>query len=87
MANLKQLTATGNVTTLKSRLHSVSLTAAAAAATLELRDGTGTAVRLSLSAPIATTVTWTAGSDGVYSATAIHATLGGAGAVASFEYS
>ena len=85
--DLKQVSATGDVTTLvPAVLRSVTLTAAAATSTVVVKDGSSGATRLTLSAVANTTVVWTAGVDGVHFGTAIHATLTGASAVASFEF-
>lgn len=85
--DLKQVTATGDVVTGSARLLSASLAGGSAASTVDIRDGSGGAVRLTLKAAIGDTVSWTAGdSDGVLFSSTVHATLTGAGAAASFEY-
>lgn len=85
--DLKQVNATGDVTTLvPAVLRSVVLTAAAATSTVIIKDGSSGAARLTLSAVANTSVVWNAGPDGVHFGTAIHATLSGASAVASFEF-
>lgn len=85
--DLKQVSATGDVTAVvPAILRSVTLTAAAATSTVIVKDGSGGATRLTLSALANTTVVWTAGPGGVHFGSAIHATLSGASAVASFEF-
>lgn len=85
--DLKQVSATGDVVTGTAVLRSVVLTAAAATSTVAVRDGSGGAVRLTLSAVANGTAVWVAGSgDGVRFSTSIHATISGAAAVAAFEY-
>lgn len=86
---LVEVAATGDVTTtVPAYLHSVTFTAAGTTPSLEVRDGSGGAVRLTLQAAVGETVTWTAGDPrGVQFSTSIHATLAGAGSVASFEFS
>lgn len=87
---LKQVTATGDVVAGDSTLYSVVLTGDGTnLATLDVRDGAGTAIRLTLRV-LATgqSVVWTCGDgEGVYFASAVHATITGTGAVATFEYS
>jgi len=87
--NLVQVSATGDVVTGQRRLHSVILSPAGAAATLEVRDSASGAIRLTLKALInGPSVPWVAGDrSGIPFSSAIHATLTGAGALASFEYS
>jgi hypothetical protein len=87
--NLAQVSATGNVASGQRRLHSVVLSPAAAAATLEVRDGASGPIRLALKALInGPSVPWAAGDrSGIPFSSAIHATLTGAGALASFEFS
>lgn len=88
--DLKQITATGDVIAGRAYLHSVTLSGGAATddTTLEVRDGSGTSVRLTLKALALTTRVWTAGDqEGVYFATAIHATVTGTAPKASFEFS
>lgn len=86
---LTQVTATGNIVAGRSYLHSLSVTAAADAATVALRDGSGNAVKLTLSAPIGTSVVWNAGDrEGVQFTSAIHVTVvAGTGVLVSGEYS
>jgi hypothetical protein len=87
--DLKEVSATGNVTTVvPAYLHSVVLTAGSDAASLLVKDGSGGATRLTLKAAASTTVTWHSGDEcGVLFGTAIHATLSGTGPVADFEFS
>jgi hypothetical protein len=83
---LKQLAATGDVTTnVPARVHSVSLTAGSDAATLVVRDGAGTTVLLTVKAAANTTENVVFG-DPVLFGSAIHGTLTGTGPVASFVY-
>lgn len=85
--DLKQVSATGDVTvSVPALLRSVTLTAAAATSTVVVKDGSSGSARLTLSAVANTSVVWTAGPEGVPFGTAIHATLTGASAVASFEF-
>lgn len=86
--DLKQVSATGDVTAVvPAVLRSVTLTAAAATATVVVKDGSGGSTRLTLSAVANASVTWQAGSaEGVHFGSAIHATLSGSGALASFEF-
>lgn len=86
--DLKQVAATGDVVTGSVRLHSAAVAGAGAAAVVDVRDGSGGAVRLTLKAAAGEAATWVAGDrEGVLFSTAIHATLTGAGALASFEFS
>lgn len=87
--DLKQVSATGDVVTQDAYLHSVVLTPAAAASSVVIRDGASGAVRLTLNAVAnGASVVWTAGdNEGVFFTSAIHATLSGAAAVASLEFS
>jgi hypothetical protein len=86
--DLKQVSATGDVTGAGRFLQSVVLTAGSDAATLLVKDGSGGATRLTLKAAANTSVPWTSGDpDGVAFSATIHATLSGTGPVASFEYS
>lgn len=85
--DLKQVAATGDVVTGSTRLLSASLAGGSAASTVDIRDGSGGAVRLTLKAAIGDTVSWTSGDkNGVLFSTAVHATVAGAGALVSFEY-
>lgn len=85
--DLKQVSASGDVTTgVPAILRSVTLTAAAATSTVVVKDGSTGSARLTLSAVANTSAVWTAGPEGVLFGTAIHATLTGASAVASFEF-
>ena len=87
--NLVQVSATGDVVAAGRRLQSVVLSPATAASSVEVRDGAAGPVRLTLKALAnGASVGWTSGDpDGVPFSAAIHATLAGASAVASFEYS
>lgn len=87
--DLKEVSATGNVTTVvPAYLHSVVLTAGSDAATLVVKDGSSGAARLTLKAAANTSATWRSGSrTGVQFGTAIHATLAGTGPVGDFEFS
>lgn len=81
----KQLSATGDVTTLDANLHTVVLTAGSDAATLVVkRGGSGGTTVLTLKAAASTSVPCdmraAACNDG------IHATLTGTGPVATFTY-
>jgi hypothetical protein len=85
--DLKQVSATGDVTTgVPAILRSVTLTAAAATSTVIVKNGSSGSARLTLSAVANTSVVWTAGPEGVLFGTSIHATLSGASAVACFEF-
>lgn len=88
MSRLKSVTATGDVTTVTSHLHSVVLTAGSDAATLVVKEGgSGGTTILTLAAATGDTVAWHAGdSDGVQCTGGIHATTTGTGEAASFEY-
>lgn len=87
MGALRQVSATGDVITGVHRLYGVVLTPAAAVATLEIRDGSSGTVLLTLQAAASgSSVTPELGGC-VQFATAIHATLSGAGALAAFHYS
>jgi len=82
-STIRQVSATGAVETATSYVRTVVLTAAAAAATVELRggsDGTGD-VLLTVKAPVQTTTVVPLG--GAIFPGGIHATLTGAGALAS----
>lgn len=87
---LAKVTATGDVAAAGSggnarALYSVVLSPAAAVAALDLRDGSGGSVIATLQAAAnGGSVVWRLG--GVPFASAIHATLSGAGASATFEY-
>ena len=83
--DLKQVTATGNVTTtVPAFLNSVAVTGAV---TVDVRDGASGPIRLTLVASATSTALWSAGDrEGVLFGTAIHATLTGTG-TASFEFS
>lgn len=85
--DLKQVTATGDVVAGSSRLLSVVVAGAAVTGTVDVRDGAGGALRLTLKAVAGAATSWTASDgDGVLFSSAIHATMTGAGATASFEY-
>lgn len=87
--NLTEKSSAGDVVTGPVYLHSVVFAGADAAGnTLEVRDGTGTAVKLTMRALNGTTAVWTCGdSQGVLFSIAIHHTHSGTGATASYEYS
>ena len=86
--DLKQVSATGDVTGAGRYLQSVVLTGGSDAATLAVKDGSGGATRLTLKAAANASVGWTSGDpDGVAFTAAIHATLTGTGPVATFEFS
>lgn len=89
MSTLKEVSATGDVITGARRILSVTLTPAAAASAVEVRDASGGAIVLTLKAPASGgSVTWRPGdAKGIPVGTSVHATLTGAGALASFEYS
>lgn len=93
MSTLKKVTATGDVAAAGAggnprRLLGVILTPAAAVASVDVRDGDGTTVLASLQAAAnGASATWQAGDpNGVPCMAAIHATLAGTGASATFEY-
>lgn len=86
--DLKQVTATGDVVTGPVYLHSVSFAGEGTTPQVEVRDGSGGAVRLTLQAAAGGSASWVAGSkEGVLFSTSIHATLTGASSAASFEFS
>lgn len=88
MARLKELTATGNVSSTETiYVSAIVLTGGSAASTLVLKDGgaSGTVV-LSIKAAIDTTVVVPISDKGIPVNTA-HATLTGAAATVSFIYS
>jgi len=89
MTKLENITATGLVQAGAGFLRSVTLVAAGAPVTLDLRDdaaGAG-AVIMSLGAPLGVSTVWVTGDrQGVGITSGIHATLGGAGVSATFEY-
>lgn len=87
MGALRQVSATGDVITGVRRLYGVVLTPAAALSTLEVRDGSGGPVLLTLQAAAGGSSVVSGLGEGVQFATAIHATLSGAGALAAFHYS
>lgn len=86
-SKLVQVSATGNVNASSGYLKSVVLEAGTAAADLDVRlDGSGGTIVLSLAALAEDSRAWQSGDpDGVYFPGALHATLAGAGATASFE--
>lgn len=93
MSQLKRVTATGDVAAAGTGggarvLRSVVLTPAAAAATLDVRDGSGGAIIASLQAAAnGNSAIWSVvDRAGVPFTTAIHATIAGASASATFEY-
>jgi len=82
-----EISATGTFKATPTMVKSVTLTAAAAAATLVLRDGgAGGTVRLTLGAAIGTSVTAGYILDPLAFGTDVHATIGGAAAVADIGY-
>jgi hypothetical protein len=90
---LKRVTATGDVATGARTLYGVALTPAAALATLDVRDSSGGTVVLSLQAAAnGSSVIWQASNQrrgelaGILVGSSLHATISGAGASASFEY-
>lgn len=86
---LTKVTATGDVETRKGYLKSIILTPAAAVSTLDVRlDGSGGTVVASLQAAAnGASAIWESGDDdGVPFGGALHATLAGVGASATFEY-
>lgn len=85
MSNLVEIDATGDAVAVGSVLHSVILTAGSDAASVEIRDDSGTAVKLTLKAAANTSVVWQ--SKGVLFGTSIHATLSGTSPLAYIEYS
>jgi len=86
MSALQQVTATGAVTTRVSRLRGLILTADDADASLELRDGSGGDVLLTLNAASGASQVVDFGAPGVQCASGIHVTLTGTGAVASVHH-
>lgn len=89
---LVEVAATGDVTTtVPAYLHSVVVSGAAITndGAVEVRDGASGPVRLTLRSPAGgPTAVWSSGDPhGVLFSTAIHATLTGTGATASFEFS
>lgn len=86
-SNLKRVTATGNVVTYGGYLKSIILVAAAAAADLDVRlDGASGSIALTLAAVIEGSAVWhSPDSKGVLFPGALHATLTGAGSIATFE--
>lgn len=89
MSNIKETGATGTVKVGPVYLHSVTFSGGDAGGnTCEVRDGDGTAVRITLKAAQGTSASWTAGSrQGVLFSTAIHHSHSGTGSIASYEYS
>ncbi len=91
MSNLKEVSATGDVTTsataTPSVLYSVTLSAGADAASVVIRDGSGGAIKLTLKAAILSTVSWKAGNKaGILMGTGIHATVTGTAPAIDIEY-
>jgi hypothetical protein len=88
MSNLAKVTATGNVAAGQRVLRSVILSPAAAVASVDVRlDGaSGTVVATLQAAANGGAVVWQAAREGVL-ASQLHATLTGASASATFEYS
>jgi hypothetical protein len=91
MAQLAYATATGDVALAGAggnprTLYSVVLTPAAALSTVEVRDGSGGAIRLKLQAAASGgSVVWS-DENGVAFSSSIHLTLAGASAVAAVSY-
>lgn len=84
---LVEATSTGDVVTqVPAIVHSVSLAADSAAGKLLVKDGSGGTTLLTLQAGANSTASHTFG-EGVQFVSAVHATLTGSGAVASFEVS
>lgn len=87
---LKRVTGTGVVHTGKCWLKSIILTPAAAVSTLvvdDSTDGSATDLLSMQAAANGNSADWSSGDqEGVWFTTGIHATLGGAGAAATFEY-
>lgn len=82
-----EISATGTFKATMTQVKSVVLTAAAAAATLVLRDGgAGGVIRLTLGAPVGASVQARFDFDPVTFGTDVHATIGGAAAVADIGY-
>lgn len=82
-----EISATGTFKATFTQVKSVTLTAAAANATLVLRDGGAAGViRLSVSAVIGTSHTVNLMYDPITFGTDVHATIGGAAAVADIGY-
>lgn len=85
--NLTQVTATTQIVPVGSPtyVYSLTLAAAAAVATAVFRSGgaSGTIIH-QLAAPVQTSVSWTAGGDPI-SASGLHVTVTGAGAVICTE--
>lgn len=87
LSQIKEVSATGDVSTDDSNLRAVTLTGGSAAATLTVkRGGSGGTTVLTVKAAIDTTVSVADLHDGAC-AGGIHATLTGTGAVATFVYS
>lgn len=85
-SNLKRVTATGNATAGEAYLKSLVLTGGSAASSVEVRDGSGGAVLLTLKAAIDTTVPWTSGdARGAFFGETVHLTLAGTGAEVTAE--
>lgn len=84
--NLKYRTTTGDAVTGDAYLKSVALHGGSAASSVEVRDGSGGSILLSLAAPIADSAVWTSGDpDGVFFGSAVHLTLAGTGAAVAVE--
>lgn len=90
MSNLIEVSATGDAVTGADgyRLFSVTVSAAAANASVKIKDTSSGSTILTVEAVIGASGSWHAGDPkGVFIGTTIHATLSGAAAVASIEYS
>lgn len=86
MSTLIEASATGDVKTVDTVLHSVTLTAGADAASVVVRDGSGGSAILTIKAAANSTVSWRCGSrEGVFFGTAVHATFTGTSPTADFE--
>ena len=87
MAQIKRITATGDVAVGTKHLLGAVLTPAAAASTLDIRDGSGGAIVASLAAAAnGASVPVKFERPGVLFSSSIHATIAGASASATFEY-
>lgn len=85
-STIKQVSATGDVTTVSTYLRTVTLTAGSDAASLTVRaGGSGGTTVLTLKATAGTTTASVIMRD-AFAAGGVHATLTGTGPVASFVY-
>lgn len=86
VSQIKQVSATGDVTTVDSHLRSVSLTAGSDTATLTVRaGGSGGTTVLTVKALAATTAT-VPDLGGAFCGEGVHATLAGTAPVATFVW-